>query len=273
MATTWAGIEWTPREILSFHYRDGAQAAVEAILLLLRERVVSQIHASSRDAEIIADAVRTISERFAFWEPNQETIALALGRVHEAKRLNFDQDDDGLAQYVAEVAAIPGVTTQAHLIHGESYRKGRFALLYQFEDEDGRNIVFANPEESIWAMLYVLWFSQHAPLRVAVWADGLEDALEEAADYLKEFAPGMFADEAELAKDARTELGPDAEDEAIWEWMDMDMTRTESGLISSEDWGIWFDGENMAPAETSVGNAAVSLRAFLAGEEEKETEE
>jgi len=101
---------------------------------------------------------------------------------------------------------------------------------------------------------YVLWFDQYAPVFIMVWERSLEAALETAAAYLAEHAPGhLISDEtmAERLRDACAERGftPDDIDwsdlrgdhaEAV-EAAEADTTYTESGRLQSEDWGIQFD--------------------------------
>lgn len=107
---------------------------------------------------------------------------------------------------------------------------------------------------------YVLWFGQCAPTFIMVWSRSLEDALETAAAYLAEHAPGhiMTEDSEELADLRREaceeravsyeafangELGLD--DPEAWDAIEQaataDLTHTESGYITSYEWGIQFD--------------------------------
>ena len=54
-----------------------------------------------------------------------------------------------------------------------------------------QTITMVNPTEREYASHdYVLWFGGCGTTNLRVWADSLEDALEIAADWLKEHAPG-----------------------------------------------------------------------------------
>lgn len=105
---------------------------------------------------------------------------------------------------------------------------------------------------------FVLWFGQCAPTFVMVWGRSLEDALETAAAYLAEHAPGHIMTEdseelAELRREACEEAGlawpptcdhADMEEEGYYtafEQAEADLTRTESGFLTSYEWGIQFD--------------------------------
>lgn len=101
---------------------------------------------------------------------------------------------------------------------------------------------------------FVLWFGQCSPTFVMVWARSLEDALETAAAYLADHAPGHFVSEEDMAerlRDACAERGF-APDDIDWsdlrgvhakavEQAEGDTTYTESGRLESDEWGIWFD--------------------------------
>jgi hypothetical protein len=101
---------------------------------------------------------------------------------------------------------------------------------------------------------YVLWFGSCAPTYVMVWAHGIESALETAAEYISEHAPGLLISDDEMTEalqEAGEEHGvnPDAID-----WSDLrgdcakaveqaeaDTTYTESGRIRQDEWGVMFD--------------------------------
>lgn len=124
------------------------------------------------------------------------------------------------------------------------------------------------------AQRYVLWFDRHAPVFIMVWARGLGAALEEAAGYLADHAPGHFIsdeDMAERLRDACAERGftPDDIDwsdlrgehaEAV-EQAEADTTYTESGRLDSEDWGIQFD-EHASRADLKAWIAELESRHY-----------
>lgn len=161
---------------------------------------------------------------------------------------------------------IPGVKTVRGKAPSDDPRFDAEILVV--EDPEGRKFNVLNPSE-IFSFkpygrgygsggrggLYVLWFGQHAPTLIAVFADGLVAALEEAAGFAKDHWPGLLVDDEylkELQEEAAEDLmaeGKDA-DEVEAESMEKataDMTYTESGYIPSDEWGIWCDdGEGHA---------------------------
>lgn len=126
-------------------------------------------------------------------------------------------------------------------------------------------IVVVNPVERSWTRnRYVLWFGACGPTRLMVWANGLEDALEEAAEWLAENAPGLIMthDSEELrslVREACEERGISyddmpwrGDDDAQEAWNDacdaatVDHTYTESGWIPSWEWGICLEDPTRA---------------------------
>jgi hypothetical protein len=161
--------------------------------------------------------------------------------------------------------------------------RGAADVVLTVTDSDGLKVYVLNPREIFdfrpygrgWGGggrggLYVLWFDQHAPTRVGVFAASLESALEESAGFLKDHWPGMLVDDdhlKELYKEALAELvaeGADPEDDdtvgKAQENATADMTYTESGYIGSDDWGIWCDDVEGNPCiqelEDSIAVAA-----------------
>jgi hypothetical protein len=149
----------------------------------------------------------------------------------------------------------------------------------EITDSDGRRYTLINPDDHDTyfagsryhrgAGLIGLWFDQHAPIHLLVWARGLEDALEECAGWLMDNGlKGVFAtfsDDDRAA--ARREIADDTEssppttaeeisDEAVQEHLEVDHTYTETGLIPSEDWGDDFSPEGH-PAPDDLVKAAV----------------
>lgn len=121
----------------------------------------------------------------------------------------------------------------------------------------GRRVTMINPTCKRWhEHSYVLQFGAYGWTQLHVYADSLEDALEECAEWLADHAPGLIvksdsAEYNELMAEACAErnlpwpipenAGPgfayepyhDAEDAAM-----TDHTRTEYGWIPSWEWGI-----------------------------------
>lgn len=82
--------------------------------------------------------------------------------------------------------------------------------------------------------LFLLWFGAYGSTRVYVWADHFEEALEVAADWLAENAPGVFVDPEYPSGTAEAAA---AGDYSLAEEAEVDLTYTESGWIPSWEWG------------------------------------
>lgn len=132
--------------------------------------------------------------------------------------------------------------------------KGGIALGEQWSYT--RRVVMINPTMRTYhEHAYVLWFGAYGWTRLHVYADSLEDALEECAAWLADYAPGLIvktgSDEyQDLMREACVELElpwpppKDADLDPYWEAEDsamVDMTRTESGWIASWEWGIGLE--------------------------------
>lgn len=123
-----------------------------------------------------------------------------------------------------------------------------------------RQIVMINPTERTFhssrfdgsSHEFVLWFGAYGTTRLHVYARGLEDALETCAAWLADHAPGhimaMGSDEhTDLCKEAFEDAGipwtgeidwnDHAQDQAI-QSAEADLTSTESGFLTSYEWGI-----------------------------------
>jgi hypothetical protein len=106
----------------------------------------------------------------------------------------------------------------------------------------------ANPSERDYHMeygkLYLFQFGAYGTAYVYAWGnDGLDDALEEAAAWLKEHGPGLFhePDYADAANDIEAPEGwADDEEWAckVQERAETDLTYTESGYLASWEWYV-----------------------------------
>lgn len=115
-------------------------------------------------------------------------------------------------------------------------------------------IELINPGERYFARhRFVLWFGAYGLTYVLVYANGLDGAIEEAAEFLAEHAPGHvmreWSDEhKDLIREVCEERGiafpegfealEDDDKWAICETAEADLTRTESGFLTSYEWGI-----------------------------------
>lgn len=134
-----------------------------------------------------------------------------------------------------------------------------------------RKLEVVNGSDRSWTRSsFVLWFGQCAPTFLLVFANGLEDALEEAAGWLADNAPGHIMEdwgdehkalvrevcaEQEIAFPEGFEALENEEQWAIAEQAEADLTRTESGFLTSYEWGIALEAPDRK-----------TLKAFLAGE-------
>lgn len=125
-------------------------------------------------------------------------------------------------------------------------------------DRDESAIVIVNPDQRDWARhRYVLWFGAYASTRLMIWANSLESAIEDAAEWLAEHAPGHLMapnspEYIDLLRDAckdhgiewdpdRFYGGIDSEIEAVIQDAEADLTYTESGYLTSYEWGICLE--------------------------------
>ncbi len=97
---------------------------------------------------------------------------------------------------------------------------------------------------------YVLWFGSSGSTYLMCWARSLEDALETCAGWLADNAPGLIMKHddpelTELYREACVELDLDPDDSEsyseAYEQATADLTYTESGYLTSYEWGIVFD--------------------------------
>ncbi len=128
-----------------------------------------------------------------------------------------------------------------------------------------RTIVPVNGSDRDWTRhRYVLWFGACAPTRLMIWANGLESAIEIAGHIMPEGSEEL----AELRKEACEEAGlpypptcdhSELEEEgyyAAFESAEADLTYTESGYLTSYEWGI--DLEDPTRAQVLELQAAIA---------------
>ena len=94
---------------------------------------------------------------------------------------------------------------------------------------------------------YILWFGAYASTHCLVWANNLDDALDECVDWLAENAPGLLADEEVQAEYKREYeaaiaegLGEEEACERAIEVSEVDTTHAGSAghYLHSWEWGI-----------------------------------
>ena len=133
-----------------------------------------------------------------------------------------------------------------------------------------REIVLVNPEDRSdhGSNRWILGFGAYGDTLLSVWACGIEDAIEVAAAWLAEHAPGhVMADgcdehtalvreaceHAGLAWPAPQDAWDDPRYQAARESAETDLTYTESGYLTSYEWTIVAESPTRADLEKIVG--------------------
>ncbi len=121
-----------------------------------------------------------------------------------------------------------------------------------------RQVVMLNPTERKWHRnkAFVLWFGAYGTTRLHVYGTDLGDALETCAAWLADNAPGHITSSDEFWKLVKSELDAEGLPEpenwddgspqaAILQSLEEDMTYTESGYITSHEWGIMLENPSV----------------------------
>jgi hypothetical protein len=98
----------------------------------------------------------------------------------------------------------------------------------------------ANPGDKSWTNHnFILWFGSHAPTYVRAWGNSLDDALDEAVDYIADRWPGLLSDSEVSDEYNRLIADGVSEDEASEESEADTTTAGNSGNhLRSDEWGI-----------------------------------
>ena len=110
-------------------------------------------------------------------------------------------------------------------------------------DYFGRDVILVNPSDRDWTRhRYVLWFGGCGVTNLMIWANGLEDALDEAVDWIAEHAPGYLADESVHEEYNRLIAEGKSEDEAR-EKAEADTTiaGNAGNYLHSWEWGLTLE--------------------------------
>ncbi len=86
---------------------------------------------------------------------------------------------------------------------------------------------------------FIFWFGSHGATYVRAWGSSLQDALDEAVDWLSDHYPGLLAD-TEVEEEYKRLIGEGVSEEEAQEQAEMDMTPA-GGYgqhIRSDEWGI-----------------------------------
>lgn len=139
---------------------------------------------------------------------------------------------------------------QAHVAGGIAIGEGASSFT--------RRVTMINPSERGYhRSSFVLWFGAYGECRLHVYADNLEDALDECVDWAVDHAPGILADEQvqeayRTAMAERVADGGDASDESIiqecQEEAEIDTTcaGNAGNYLMSWEWGIALENPSAA---------------------------
>lgn len=118
-------------------------------------------------------------------------------------------------------------------------------------------LTIINPNDRNWTRhRFVLSFGAHAPTHLMVYANSLDDALEECGEWLLEHEPGHFHDpdySGVATEKACTQCIPnevfcdDCQQVAV-----TDMTYTESGWLLSWEWSITLEDPSRAEIKAFI---------------------
>jgi len=129
-------------------------------------------------------------------------------------------------------------------------------------------IIPINASDRAWTRhRYILWFGAYGSTRLMVWANSLEDALDECVDWIADHEPSLLADEA-VESEYRSHLaeladcGCDPEDEQTIEraqdYAERDtLSAGNAGhYLNSREWGILAEDPTRAEILALQGRAA-----------------
>jgi hypothetical protein len=111
-----------------------------------------------------------------------------------------------------------------------------------------RNFRAVNSSDRDWTrQRFVLWFGVCGSTHLLVWANHLEDALDEAIDWLADNAPGLLCDEqVQEAYDRAISEGKSEEDAYTESTVDVTTGGNFCNHIMSWEWGITLENPTRA---------------------------
>ena len=118
-------------------------------------------------------------------------------------------------------------------------------------------MIILNPSDKDWTRhRYILWFGACAPTKMLVWANSLEDALDECVDYMEERLPGLLADEM-VEEEYQRGLEAGLDEEAAREAAETDTTSAgnHGRYLLSWEWGIHAEDPTRAEVLAALGRA------------------
>lgn len=119
-------------------------------------------------------------------------------------------------------------------------------------------MIFVNPTDRRWTRhRYVLALGAYGWTRVCVWANSLEDALDEAVDWATEHAPGfIYTDEVKEEYRRLVEGGMSEEEAADAAEADMICAGNAGDYVRSDEWHIVAEDPTRAEMLELLGRAA-----------------
>lgn len=185
-----------------------------------------------------------------FTELVDDLVSMEAGSVIEWREYGFETTEFSGNNYISLYVGEEGDEDPTRDLDDEERQQieaalGRYA---EVAEEEAALVPIANPEArdnyaaSRPQDLFYMTFGAYGWDKVLVWADSVEKAIEAGAAWLADTSPGDLISEDSLFNDtglwdeARQELGPDASEEALYEYVSTDLHYTESGYL--DDWTI-----------------------------------
>jgi hypothetical protein len=114
-----------------------------------------------------------------------------------------------------------------------------------------------NPNEKSWTRhRYILWFGAYGSTRLMIWANSLEDALDEGIDWLEEHEPGLLATE-QVNEAYREAIAEGKSEEEAQQEAEVDTTcgGNSGQYLLSWEWGIVSEDPTRQQVLAELGRA------------------
>lgn len=116
-------------------------------------------------------------------------------------------------------------------------------------------IHLVNPSDKTWTKhRFIFWFGAYGWTRLMVWANSLDDALDEAVDWIADNAPGLLADDA-VTEEYNRCIGEGMSEEEAQEEATVDTTCAGNcgHYLNSWEWGILAEDPTRAEVLELLG--------------------
>jgi hypothetical protein len=117
------------------------------------------------------------------------------------------------------------------------------------------NLTFVNPTDRNWARhRYVLDFDAYGSTHLCVWANCLEDALDECVDWIADNAPGLLADE-QVAEAYKGAIAAGKSEDEAQEEAEVDTTcaGNAGNYLHSWEWALHSEDPDRATILALIG--------------------